>query len=115
MWQPRRKTTPADGTAAADDTATEDKALPETETTAASAEDKAAPAVTEAIPEVAPLEPPTPRLEPASEKPVGPEAIVPAQIGDRIVDEATGEKPTDPDEYSRSCPRSATCAARASR
>lgn len=114
----RRKTTPADGTAAAEDTAAaapaddtaaaaaEDKAVPETETTAAPAEDKAAPAVTETkVPEVAPLEPPAPRPEPAApEKAVGPEAIVPAKIGDRIVDEATGEMPTDPDEVFEELP-----------
>lgn len=49
-------------------------------------------------PDVAPLEPPAPPVEPAEpETPVGPDGLMPAELGDRIVDEATGQAPTDPD------------------
>ncbi|MEU5181145.1 hypothetical protein AB0G49_13945 [Streptomyces longwoodensis] len=95
---------PAD-TAAADPA--QDKAVPEsTEAAVAAAEDKAVLADTETkVPEVAPLEPPNPPAPPAAPTiPVGPEGLVPAQLGDRIVDEATGEAPADPDEVFEQLP-----------
>jgi hypothetical protein len=50
-------------------------------------------------PDVAPLEAPAPPAEPTEpEKPIGPDGLVPAQLGDVIVDEATGQAPTNPDD-----------------
>ncbi|AWI32697.1 hypothetical protein [Streptomyces tirandamycinicus] len=62
-------------------------------------EDKAAPADTETkVPDVAPLEPPTePEPEPEPAPITTPQQLLPAQLADRIVDEATGELPADPD------------------
>jgi hypothetical protein len=78
----------------------EDKAVSAaTETGGDPTENKAVTEDTEIkAPDVAPLEPPPPPVEPAKpESPVGPEGLMPAELGDRIVDEATGEPPTDPD------------------
>ncbi|MFI9052530.1 hypothetical protein [Streptomyces sp. NPDC053427] len=63
------------------------------------AEDKAAPADTETkIPDVAPLEPPrTPEPIPERVPLTTAQQLLPAKMGDRIVDDATGEPPTDPE------------------
>ncbi|MEU9925151.1 hypothetical protein AB0H51_28350 [Streptomyces griseoluteus] len=87
---------PADAAAAP----AEDKAVTdETEAgTPAAAEDKAVTADTETkTPEVAPLDPPpAPQAPTTHEDPIGPDGLMPAELGDCIVDEATGQKPTDP-------------------
>ncbi|MFJ5143052.1 hypothetical protein [Streptomyces sp. NPDC088707] len=78
------------GTEPAD--ATEDKAAPgDTETNIPEAVETKAP-------DVAPLEPPT-DLEPIPEPELLTTAqqLLPATIGDRVEDEATGQPPTDPD------------------
>ncbi|MGW0562945.1 hypothetical protein ACWDZ4_20555 [Streptomyces sp. NPDC003016] len=50
------------------------------------------------IPDVAPLEPPAePAPEPVHEPLTTAQQLLPAQLGDRIVDDATGRPPTDPD------------------
>jgi hypothetical protein len=91
------------------ETETEEKIPDATEVSepAEAAEDKAAPADTETktpetaqtkTPEVAPLEPwaepePLPEREPLTTA----QQLLPAQLGDRIIDAATGEPPADPD------------------
>ncbi|MFF0754403.1 hypothetical protein [Streptomyces sp. NPDC004267] len=93
-------------TASAD---TEEKTPTDTDTIepAESTEDKAADADTETktpeavettAPDVAPLEPPA-EPEPLPEPPflTTAQQLLPATIGDRVVDEATGEPPADPD------------------
>jgi hypothetical protein len=72
----------------------------DTETGTAEIENKAISAeeIETKAPEVAPLEaPPAPTRATAPPKPVGPDALLPAEIGDCIVDELTGLAPTDPD------------------
>ncbi|AXI91315.1 hypothetical protein SAM9427_36705 (plasmid) [Streptomyces sp. ETH9427] len=85
----------------------EDKAAAEPGETTEPAEDKAVPdgTVETKTPDVAPLEPPdVPEPPKAPDTPVGPEGLVPAQLGDRIVDEATGEAPADLDGLFESLP-----------
>lgn len=64
-------------------------------------ENKAAPAadVETKVPDVAPLEPPAAPLEPAPDLDTLSTAqqLIPAKLDGRIVDDATGEMPTDPD------------------
>ncbi|MEU0857407.1 hypothetical protein ABZ352_18485 [Streptomyces griseofuscus] len=77
---------------------TEDPA-PADEETVGMVEDKAVPADTETkTPDVAPLEPPTepdPLPEPAPLTTA--QQLLPARLGDLIVDEATGHPPADPE------------------
>lgn len=99
---PRTRKTTSDDTeaatpeaTAAEDTTTEatEPAMPEI------VEDKAAPADTETkIPDVAPLEPPhVPEPIPEPVPLTTAQQLLPAKMGDHIVDDATGEPPTDPD------------------
>jgi hypothetical protein len=84
------ETAPAEAKAVADDTETGTAEIENKAVSAAEVETKA--------PEVAPLEaPPAPTRATAPPKPVGPDALLPAEIGDCIVDELTGLAPTDPD------------------
>ncbi|MFF9192663.1 hypothetical protein [Streptomyces rochei] len=91
------------------DTASADT-IPETSPAPAAADDstavdetenKAAPAVDvqTKVPDVAPLDPPTAPLEPAPDLDTlsTAEQLLPAKLDGRIVDDATGEMPTDPD------------------
>jgi hypothetical protein len=113
MATPRtRKTTPAteNKTAAAPDTVepdTENKATvePDTENKATAESDTENKATVETPetesgpqpPDVAPLEPPAPPQRPVVETIRNAQQVLPAQLGDTIVDEATGAFPTDPD------------------
>lgn len=99
-----RKTTPAEQS---DSTAAEATAETVQETGAADTaatpapENKAAPVadVETKVPDVAPLEPPAAPLEPAPDLDTLSTAqqLLPAKLDGRIVDDATGEIPTDPD------------------
>ncbi|MFG3132871.1 hypothetical protein ACGFZU_34885 [Streptomyces tendae] len=81
---PEASPAPANGSATADET--ENKAAP-----AADVETK--------VPDVAPLEPPAAPLEPAPDLDTLSTAqqLLPANLDGRIVDDATGEMPADPD------------------
>lgn len=96
-----RKTTSDDAEAAtSEETNVEDATSEATEPALPEiVEDKAAPADTETkIPDVAPLEPPrTPEPVPEPVPLTTAQQLLPAKMGDRIVDDATGEPPTDPD------------------
>lgn len=48
-------------------------------------------------PDVAPLEPPAPPKEPEVTPIPGPQEVLPAELSDVILDDATGKPPTDPD------------------
>ncbi|MER7937933.1 MULTISPECIES: hypothetical protein [unclassified Streptomyces] len=59
---------------------------------------------TQAPPDVAPLEPPAPPQVATTPITPGPEGTVPAQLDGRIVDEATGEMPSAPEEVFEALP-----------
>ncbi|WP_433860152.1 hypothetical protein [Streptomyces kronopolitis] len=99
---PRTRKTASDDTEAT----TPETTAPEDNTPAATeppmpeiVEDKAAPADTETkIPDVAPLAPPrTPEPIPEPVPLTTAQQLLPAKMGDRIVDDATGEPPANPD------------------
>ncbi|MER5482651.1 hypothetical protein ABT024_05455 [Streptomyces sp. NPDC002812] len=78
-----RKTNPDDGDEVADEAAENKAVSAETETK---------------TPDVAPLEPPIEFLPPPTPEPVGgPHQLIPAELGEYIVDDATGRPPQDPD------------------
>ncbi|MER7497007.1 hypothetical protein ABT033_30980 [Streptomyces pharetrae] len=97
-----RKTTTDEQTDSATAEATTETVAEAPDTAAAAEpENKATPAadVETKVPDVAPLEPPAAPLEPAPDPDTLSTAqqLIPAKLDGRIVDDATGEMPTDPD------------------
>jgi hypothetical protein len=76
--------------------ASDDKAVKVDDTTASAPETKDITAESPAAPDVAPLEPPGAPTPPPEPEPVPhPVQIIPEHLADLIVDDATGEPPTD--------------------